>query len=143
MLLVIPMGQFQMFCFTSSQTHRAPVSEPTSSCQLRARKPVNSGQMECIPELRLAFAGFVDIADGRLIDEQGRGAAAIDLDAVAVIPLDAALHLFAVFHYDDHGRFALDLLLVIVVFSVGLLGRTVTAGDGGCTVRALKPLTAF
>jgi hypothetical protein len=26
MLLVIPMSQFQMFCFTSSQTHRALVS---------------------------------------------------------------------------------------------------------------------
>ena len=109
-----------------------------SSCQLRARKPVVSGQMECIPAVRLAFAGLIDIADGRLIDQQGRSAAAGDLDAVAVIPLDAALHLFAVFHDDHHGCFALDLFLVIVIFGVGLLWRASARAPGARSVRSSR-----
>src|SRR4029077_2228031 len=115
------MGQFQMFCFTSSHTQRAPVSEPTSSCQLRARKAGSSVQSACIRSLRLwGLAGFIDVANGRLIDQQRRRAAAAYLDAVTVIPLDNALHLFAVFHYHHNRGFALDLLLVIIIFRVSL-----------------------
>src|SRR6185312_7388018 len=93
--------------------------------------------------LGLAFAGFVDISDGRLVDQQCRSAAAADLDAVAVIPFDAALHLFAVFHYHNNGSLALYLLLIIIIFSVGLLGRTIAAGDSRRAVCALQPLTTF
>src|ERR1051326_4723878 len=75
--------------------------------------------------LGLAFAGLVDIADRRFIDQQSRSAVAVQLDAVAVIPLDASLHLFAVFHHHYHGGLTLDLLLVIVIFSMGLLRRAI------------------
>jgi hypothetical protein len=36
-LLAIPIGQFQMFCLTNSQTQRIPVSDPSSSVQLALR----------------------------------------------------------------------------------------------------------
>jgi len=95
--------------------------------------------MECIPWAKACLRRLIDVADGRLIDEQGRGAAAVDLDAIAVIPLDNALHLFAVFHYHHHGCFTLDLLLVVVfsacVCSGGPLRRM---PDGARSVRSSR-----
>src|ERR1041385_3920863 len=114
MLLAIPTGQFHMFCRISSQTQSTPLRVPASSCQFAARKPAIAGKFgpastqfawpifakkqkmpekpavarpgQCI-RLRLGFAGFVDIADRRFIDEQMRRAAAVQLDAIAVVPL--------------------------------------------------------
>jgi len=46
------------------------------------------------------------------------------LDAGLVVPLDDAVHLFAVLQHDHHGRPRLHLLLIIEILRVGLLRRS-------------------
>src|SRR5580698_6614603 len=74
------------------------------------------------------FAQLVHIFDGGLVDE-GLVAAA-DLEGVAVVPLDAAFDLFAVFEHDHHGCLRLDLLLQVEEFCLAI-GAFVDGGLSG------------
>ena len=69
----------------------------------------------------LAFLEHV--LDRGFIDHQVGGAVAVQLDAVFVIPLDIAMHLFAVAQHDDHRSLTLHLLLVVKILGVSLLAR--------------------
>src|ERR1039458_8170511 len=83
---------------------------------------------------------FKHVLDRRLIDHQIRRAAAVQLDAALVVPLDVAVDLLAIAQYHHHGSLGLHLLLIIEIFGVGLLGRgNFLAGSG----RALAGLSAF
>ena len=55
---------------------------------------------------------------------------AVDLQGVAVVPLDGALDLLAVQEDDDHLRVRVHLLLVVEDLRVGLGGRNLLAPDG-------------
>lgn len=63
------------------------------------------------------------VPDALLVDQQIRVAAAIYLDAIAVVPFDPPVHFLAVFKHDDHGRAALHLFLKVESFGMGLFGR--------------------
>src|SRR5512141_427447 len=89
---------------------------------------------------RDALAFLVHVLDRWLVNEQVGLAAAGELDAVLVVPLDVAVDLFAVLEHDDHRGLGLHLLLVIKILGVGLLGgsglarRAVAALHGRSTV---------
>src|SRR5437016_12853979 len=76
-----------------------------------------------LQRLRLSdvFPSLVDIANGRLIDQEIGAAVSAQLDAVFVVPLDGSLYLIAIFHHDHDRGFALHLLLVIKILGVGLV----------------------
>ena len=59
-------------------------------------------------------AELVHVLDCGFVDE-GSGFAA-DLERVAVVPFDAAFHLFSVFEDEDHWGLGLDLLLQVEEF---------------------------
>jgi len=71
----------------------------------------------------VALAFFEHVFDGWFIDHQIRGAAAVQLDAVLVVPLNIAVDFLAVAQHDDHGSLRLHLLLIVEVFGVGLFAR--------------------
>src|SRR5438309_658179 len=50
---------------------------------------------------------LVHVLYGRLVDDEGGRAVAVDLDAALVVPLDNSVDLFAIAEYDDHRRFTL------------------------------------
>src|ERR1051326_1532799 len=62
-------------------------------------------------------------------------ALAVDLQGVAVVPLDGALDLLAVREHDDHQRVPVHLLLVIKNLGVGLGGRNLLASQSRCRRR--------
>src|SRR5690348_11209115 len=62
-----------------------------------------------------AFRLLVHEADGLFVNDHVGPAIADDLQATAVVPLDDAVHAFAVLEHDDHRRFGLHLLLIIEV----------------------------
>src|ERR1019366_8150509 len=72
--------------------------------------------------LLLPVLAFLEhVLDGGLVDHQVGGAAAVQLDAMFVVPLDIAVDFLAVAQHDDHGSLGLHLLLIIIIFGVGLL----------------------
>jgi hypothetical protein len=54
---------------------------------------------------------------------------AVDLDAVAIVPIDPAVDFFTVLEHDNHGSAARHLLLEIKSFGMGLLDTVGTPGD--------------
>lgn len=70
--------------------------------------------------LLAVFTGLEHVPNTLLVNDHIRLPAAIYLDAVAVVPIDPAVDLFAVFQHDDHRRTDLHLLLEIEGFSVCL-----------------------
>ena len=73
--------------------------------------------------------------------EAGDGAAAVQLDAVLVVPLDIAVDFLAVAQHDDHGSLGLHLLLIVKILGVGLLGRRGLFGRCGGTVAISVPIS--
>src|SRR5580700_8853334 len=74
--------------------------------------------------LPLVFALFEHVLDRWLVDHQVGSAILADyLDARLVVPFDDATDFLAILQHDDHWCLRLHLLLVIEVFSVGLLWR--------------------
>lgn len=67
----------------------------------------------------MLFAGLIDVLDSGLVDEHA--GVALHLDGVAVVPLNAAFDLLAVFEDNDHPGLRLDLLLEVKGFGVGAL----------------------
>ena len=61
------------------------------------------------------LADLVDVLDMALVDEHVRGVVPVELDAVAVVPLDVALDDFAVREDDGHRGLLVHLLEVVVV----------------------------
>src|ERR1051325_3332853 len=72
-----------------------------------------------LPQLLLLLE---EVLDAVLLDQQVRGALAIDLQAVAVVPLDAAADFLAIRHDDDHRRPGVHLLDVVEALGVRRLG---------------------
>src|SRR5579871_3908483 len=75
----------------------------------------------------VVFACLEDVTDALFIDQQIGLAAAIDLEAMTVIPIDDAMNLFAVLQNHDHWRARLHLLLEIKRLRVSLLDGVVVA----------------
>src|ERR1700692_4172883 len=74
--------------------------------------------------LSSALVFLEHILNGGLVNHQVRPPIVTDdLDARLVVPLDDAMHFFAVAHPHDHGRSRLHLLLIVEIFRVGLLRR--------------------
>src|SRR5215472_5349284 len=72
----------------------------------------------------LSLPLFKHVLDRRFINHQIRLAVlTVHLDAIAVVPLNNAVHLFTVAQHDHHRRPRLHLLLVVKILGVGLLGR--------------------
>src|SRR5579859_1949358 len=91
--------------------------------QLESRTPAATRSNELRYRIP-SFAGFVDIANGGFINQQVGSTCPGQLNTVLVIPFDQSLYLVTIFQDHDHGSLALNLLLVIKVFSVGLVSRT-------------------
>lgn len=75
----------------------------------------------------VVLAGLEDVADALFVDQQIGLTGAVDLDAGAVVPIDATLNLLAIFQNDNHGRTRLHLFLEIERLGMGLLKGTVGA----------------
>src|SRR5713226_5181888 len=82
----------------------------------------------------LALAFLEHVLNGGLVDHQVGGAAAVQLDAVLVVPLDIAVDFLAVTQHDNHGGLRLHLLLIVKIFGVGLFGGRGLLGWSGGTV---------
>src|SRR4030088_2785995 len=95
----------------------------------------------------LVLAFLEHVLDGGLVDHQVGGAAADQLDAVLVVPLDIAVDFLAVAQNDDHGSLRLHLLLIIKIFGVGLLGGRGllgrTGGTGAIPIFVSVPVSTF
>ena len=97
------------------------------------------------PGLPLALGGFghlVDAADARLVDEEVRRVVAVELDAVAVVPLDVALDDLAVRIDDGHRGLLVHLLEVVIALGEGV-GRRVHPLAGRFLVPFLVLAHAF
>jgi len=85
-----------------------------------------------------------------LVDHQVGGAAAVQLDAMFVVPLDIAVDFLAIAQHDDHRRLGLHLLLIIEIFGVGLLAGRGPLGRGSAGTVSISvaisvpvPVSAF
>src|SRR5690348_13397538 len=58
----------------------------------------------------LPFRLLVHVSDGLLVDDHVGAAVAYDLQAIAVVPFDDAVHALAVLEHDNHRRLRLHLL---------------------------------
>src|SRR5262249_36479573 len=83
--------------------------------------------------LALVLAFFVHVLDGRFVDHQVGRAAPVNLDAIAVVPLDETVNLLAVPENHHHRRLPLHLLLIVEIFGVGSFRRRyfLAAATGG------------
>ena len=96
-----------------SELNRAPVRQ----------RPAQRPLLADVPALGGFFAVLVDVLDDLLVNQQVGASEARELDAIAVVPLDRAVQLFAIGEHDGHRRARLHLLHPIEIFGVGLLGR--------------------
>ena len=76
----------------------------------------------------VVLAGFEDVADAVFVDQHVGLAAATDLEAVSVVPLDRSVHFLAVLEDNDHGRARLHLLLEVEGFRMRLLCSVAALG---------------
>lgn len=85
----------------------------------------------------LILARLIHVFDIELVDQKIGLPVTIHLDAVAIVPFDAALNLFAVFEDDHHRGVRLHLLLVVEALGMSLLWRRAFSLQDGAPVGAL------
>src|SRR5581483_5971485 len=94
------------------------------------------------PRLLFVLAFLVTVLHREFVYNEVGGGGAVQLDAVAVVPLNHAVDLLAVTQDNHHWGLTLHLFLVIEILSVGAFRRR-NLLPAGWAVGALGPVAAF
>src|SRR5437867_2174461 len=101
--------------------------EARSDGRRAGRRPLHSDPVGTGRPALVLLLGLVHVLDAVLHHHQVRSACAVDLDAVAVIPLDDATQFLAVLQDDDHRSPGVHLLEVVERLGVRLVGWNLLA----------------